>query len=148
MNLLFMLLGLNRAGRILYTTLFIVAVPALVAWFVLVPRLRFSDEDERLFRAARHGDRAGVERSLAAGGRVNGASPVDGKTALFRAAGFGHADLVRLLLAKGADPSARGSDGRSALDVALAARAGEKDPALARALDAVAAALREEKGHP
>jgi hypothetical protein len=37
---------------------------ALTAWSVLVPRLRFHEQDERLFRAARHGDRAGVERAL------------------------------------------------------------------------------------
>ncbi len=76
-SLLQTLLGLNRAGRILWTTLFVLAVPALTAWFVLVPRLRFHDEDERLFRAARHGDRAGVERSLAAGGQVNAIAPID-----------------------------------------------------------------------
>jgi ankyrin repeat protein len=105
--------------------------------------LRFSDEDERLFKAARHGDVAGVEQSLAAGGHVNAAGPVDGKTALFRAAVFGHADIVRALLAHGADPAARGSDGRTALDVTRAARAGEKDPTVARALDSVVAVLRE-----
>ncbi len=59
-SLLSALLGLNRAGRILYTTLFILAVPALVGWFVLLPRLLFSEADERLFRAARHGDVAGL----------------------------------------------------------------------------------------
>lgn len=141
-TLLFTLLGLNRAGKILYTTLFVLAVPALVAWTVLIPRLRFHDEEERLFRAARHGDRAAVERSIAAGGRVNAASPVDQKTALFRAAVFGHAEVVRVLLEHGADPEARGADGRTALEVTLAARAETKDPAAAAALDAVAAALR------
>jgi ankyrin repeat protein len=137
------LLGLNRAGRILYAAFFVLLVPALLAWFVLIPRWRFHDEEERLFRAARHGDRAGVERSIAAGGRVNAASPVDGKTALFRAAVFGHADVVRALLDHGADPDARGADGRSAIEVTLAARAGSKDAADITALDAVAAALRQ-----
>ncbi|MEP6915421.1 MAG: ankyrin repeat domain-containing protein [Acidobacteriota bacterium] len=135
--LLFTLLGLNRAGRILYAVLFALAIPALAGWFILLPRLRFSDEDERLFRAARHGDRAAVERSLAAGGRVNGASPVDGKTPLFRAAVFGHADVATALLEHGADVQARGSDNLTVLDVVRAARAAEKDPALAGALDAV-----------
>jgi hypothetical protein len=138
---LYTILGLNRTGRILYTTLVLLAGPLLAGWFVLMPRLRFSDEDERLFRAARHGDVAGLERSLSAGGRVNAASPVDGKTALFRAAVFGYADVVRALLARGADPAARGSDGRTALEVTSAARASEKDPSAARALDAVIAAL-------
>jgi hypothetical protein len=140
---LFTLFGLNRAGRILYTTLFCLAVPALAAWFVLVPQLRFHEEDERLFRAARHGDVGGVEQALAAGGRVSAASPIDGKTALFRATVFGHADVVRVLLTHGADPATRGSDGRTALEVAVAARGEEHDPARMRALDAVIAALRE-----
>ena len=140
------LLGLNRAGRILRTMLFVLAIPALVIWSVVLPRLRFHDEDERLFRAARHGDRPGVEQALAAGGRINGAAPIDGKTALFRAAVFGHADVVGFLLAHGADPAARGSDGKTALEVVQAARAETKIPADAAALDAVAALLRNAKG--
>ena len=56
------LFGLNRAGKILYTTLFVLAVPALVAWNVWLPRLRFSDQDERLFKAARHGNSPGWRR--------------------------------------------------------------------------------------
>ncbi len=141
--MLYTILGLNRAGRILYATLFVLAAPALVAWFVVLPRLRFSDADERLFRAARHGDRSGVERSLAAGADVNAASPIDGKTALFRAAVFGHADAVSALLARGAEPTIQGLDGRTAIEVVTAARAEEKDPAIGRALDAVAALLRD-----
>jgi hypothetical protein len=143
MKLLYMLLGLNRAGRILYTALFILAVPAGVAWFVVLPRLRFHDEDERLFRAARHGDLAAVEQSLTAGARLNVAAPIDGKTALFRAAVFGHADLVRMLLTRGADSQARGNDGRTVLEVVTGARADEHDPARARALDAVISVLRD-----
>lgn len=138
-----MLLGLGRGGQILYGTLFVLAVPALLVWLVVLPRWRFSDQDERLFRAARHGDSAGVEQSLAAGARVNAASPVDGKTALFRAAIFGHVGAVRMLLDHGADTAVRGSDGLSALEVATAARAGEKDPGIAKNLDAVMTILRE-----
>lgn len=136
------LLGLNRAGRLLYTALFVLAVPAMLVWFVLVPRLQFSAADERLFRAARHGDRAGVAQSLAAGGRIDAAAPIDGKTAIFRAAVFGHADLVRDLLQREADVNVRGTDGRTVLEVVAAARLEERDAARARALDAVAAALR------
>lgn len=136
------LLGLNRAGRILYTSLFVLAVPAMLVWFVLMPRLQFSEADERLFRAARHGDLAGVAQSLAAGGRINAAAPIDGKTAIFRAAVFGHAELVRDLLKKGADPGVRGTDGKTVLEVVAAARSQERDAARARALDAVADALR------
>src|SRR5882757_1437904 len=102
-TLLYTLLGLNRAGRILQRTVFVLAVPALVAWFVVLPRLRFSDQDEQLFRAARHGDRAGVEAALSAGASLDHQAPVARKTALFRAAVFGHADIVRLLLERGAD---------------------------------------------
>jgi hypothetical protein len=145
--ILFTVLGLNRAGKILYTTLFCLAIPALAAWFVLIPRLRFHEQDEQLFRAARHGDAAGVEQALAAGGRIGAASPIDGKTALFRATVFGHANVVRVLLTRGADPAARGSDGRTALDVAVAVRGEEHDPARQQALDAVIAALREAEAH-
>jgi hypothetical protein len=139
---LYALFGLNRAGQILYGTLLVLGVAGFIGWTEL-PRFRFSDQDEQLFRAARHGDRAGVERALSAGASLDHAAPIDRKTALFRAAVFGHADVVRLLLARGADPQAVGADGQSALDVVLAARAEEKDPAIARALDAVAAVLRE-----
>ena len=142
-SILFTFFGLNRAGRILYTTLFIAAIPALAAWFVLLPRVRFQEEDERLFRAARHGDVAGVERSLAAGAHVNAAAPIDGKTALFRAAVFGHADVVRVLLKHGADPARRGNDGRTALEVVSAVRDGEHDRSTVEAFERVESALRE-----
>jgi ankyrin repeat protein len=79
---------------------------------------------------------------LAAGGRINAAAPIDGKTAIFRAAVFGHADLVRDLLKRGADPAVRGADGKTVLEVVAAARSQERDAARARALDAVAGALR------
>jgi ankyrin repeat protein len=73
---------------------------------------------------------------------VNDASPLDGGTALFRAAAFGHTDAVRALIEHGADPASRASDARTALDLVMAARAEERDAAAARALDDVAAALR------
>ena len=47
---LYTLLGLNRTGRMAYTGLVLLAGPILAAWFVLLPRLRFSDEDERLLQ--------------------------------------------------------------------------------------------------
>jgi hypothetical protein len=139
---LFALFGLNRAGKILYGTLLVLGVAGFIAWQEL-PGFQFSEQDEQLFRAARHGDRAGVEQALSAGASLQHASPVDRKTALFRAAVFGHADVVRLLLERGADPTAVGYDGRSALDVVTAAREEEKDPAIAGNLDSVAIVLRE-----
>jgi hypothetical protein len=139
-RVLHLLFGLDRAGRILWTTVFVLAVPAFVAWTVVLPRLRFGDEEERLFRAARHGDAAGIERSLAAGGKVNATSPVDGKSALFRAATFGHTAAVRALLAHGADATLLARD-QTALDLTLAARATEKDPAIVRELDTIAGLL-------
>lgn len=142
-TILYTLLGLNRAGKFLYTALFVLAVPIGVLYLVFLPRWQFTDEDERLFRAARHGDLPGVERSLAAGAHVNGLAPVDRKTVLFRAAVFGHAHVVQWLLTHGADPAARGSDGRTALEVVTAARGEEKDPAAAEALERVIAILRE-----
>ena len=142
-TVLFTLLGLGRAGQILYVTLFVLAVPMLVAYTVWLPSFRFSDADERLFRAARHGDSGGIERALGEGARLAAAAPIDGKTALFRAAVFGHAEAVRLLLEKGADPEAHGNDGRTVQEVVAAARAEERNPKTLAALDAVAAALRD-----
>lgn len=141
-SFLLALFGLNRAGQILYVTLFVLAVPALTVWTVFMPRFRFHEQDERLFKAARHGDVAGIERALAEGANINAAAPIDTKTALFRAAAFGHADAVRALLKDGADPERRGRDDRTVLQFAEDARKEEKDPARARALDQVIDALR------
>ena len=140
--LLYALFGLNRAGQILYVTLFVLAVPALTVWTVFMPRFRFHEQDERLFKAARHGDVAGIERALAEGANINAAAPIDTKTALFRAAAFGHADAVRALLKDGADPERRGRDDRTVLQFAEDARNEEQDPARAKALDQVIDALR------
>ena len=141
MELLYTLLGLNRAGKYLYVVLFCLAIPALTFWTVFLPRMQFHDEDEAFFRAARHGDVAGIDRALDAGVHVNRAAPIDGKTALFRAAVFGHADAVRELLKRGADVDVRGNDGKTALEIVKDARSEEQDAARAHALDAVASVL-------
>ena len=139
------LFGYNWAGKILWGLVAVIGV----AYFVFVTQgPAFSDEDERLFRAARHGDRAGVERSLEAGAGVADLSPLDRKTALFRAAAFGHAEVVRVLLEKGADPATRGGDGKTALDVVIEARNDEKKPEAQRALDDVAALLKNSRTAP
>jgi len=134
------LFGYNRAGKILWG---LVAALGVTYFVFAIQDPPFSDEDERLFRAARHGDRAGVERSLEAGAGVADLSPLDRKTALFRAAAFGHADVVRVLLDRGADPATHGGDGKTALDVVIEARADEKKPEAQRALDEVANLLRQ-----
>jgi len=135
------LFGLNRAGQILYTSLFVLAVPALMFW-TLLPGMRFSEADEQLFRAARHGDVAGIKESLDIGARVDAEAPTDRKTALFRAAVFGYPDAVKSLLSHGANPAVRGADGRTALEVVTEAIGEEKDPAARQALEAVASVLK------
>jgi hypothetical protein len=142
------LLGLNLAGTILRWAVLVIGVGGAFFWVTILPGMRFTDQDEDLFRAARHGDRGGVERALAAGARIDGAAPVDRKTALFRAAVFGHDEVVRYLLERGANPAARDGDGRTALEVVQEARGEEKDPAAAKALDTVIAVLRDAKGRP
>ena len=57
----------------------------------------------------------------------------NGETLLMRAAQIGHGETVRLLLAAGADPTARDRDGRNAADRArdgLKSSAGPRDYAL------------------
>ncbi len=136
------LFGLNRAGKILYVSVAILAIGGFVVWKIVLPDLRFSDADEALFRAARHGDVAGIEQALAAGANVTDEGPVDGKTALFRAAVFGYTDAVKRLLELGADPAARGADGHTALEVVTAAIGEERDLDARKALEAVATVLR------
>ncbi len=141
MQLLYTLLGFNRAGKFLYGGLILLAGPALAWWFIWRPSSQFHDEDEHLFRAARHGDVAGIDRALDAGARVNAAAPIDGKTAIFRAAVFGHADAVRDLLQRGADTNARGNDGKTVLEIVTSVRSEELDPGRANRLAAVASVL-------
>jgi hypothetical protein len=137
------LFGLNRRGQWLYMSLFVLAIPALMLWTLVLPRFRFHEQDERLFKAARHGDVAGITRALAEGAKVNAEAPIDRRTALFRAAAFGHADAVRALLKEGADPERRGNDDRTALQLAEDARKQEQHSPRAAAYDQVIAALRE-----
>lgn len=145
-SVLLTIFGLNRAGQILWALLIIGGI----AWFVnstILPGRNFSDLDERLFRAARHGDRAGAEQALGDGAGVNDISPIDGRTALFRAATFGHADVVKALIDNGADREQRGWDSQTALDIVIQARNEEKDAAAKYALDEVAAVLQGGEAH-
>ena len=145
-RIVFTLLGLNDAGQKLLIGIFILGFAGFMAYTVLGSRSRFSDADEHLFRAARHGDLPGIEQSLGEGAAVTDVSPVDGKTALHRAAILGQTAAVRLLLERGADPAAHGFDGQTPLEIVQAARAPEKDAAAAKALDAIAELLRGHEG--
>jgi hypothetical protein len=70
---------------------------------------------DALLDAVVAGDVNGVRRQLAAGAN---ARAIDGNkvTLVMRAAEIGQAEIVRLLLAAGADPTARDSHGRNAAD--------------------------------
>ena len=143
--ILFAIFGLNRAGQILWFLIFAAGIAIFVRSTILA-QPPFSEQDEALFRAARHGDRAGVERALDSGALVTAVAPLDRKTALFRAAVFGHADVVKLLLEHGANPNEVDADGRTVLEVVIEARNQEKNTSAAQALDAVAVALHAAEG--
>jgi hypothetical protein len=58
---------LNRAGQFLYVGLVLLAVLGVGLWQIEMPRLRFSDEDEHLFRRA--GWRPRRHRTVTRGGQ-------------------------------------------------------------------------------
>ncbi len=74
--------------------------------------------DERLRRAAEQGDLEGVEAALAEGADLASADSTFGNTALHLAAKGCHFDVVRFLLAKGADPLANDAGTMTPLHVA------------------------------
>jgi len=139
----FALLGLGPWGKYVMLAIFVLTIPALTFWSVFMPRLRFHEVDERLFKAARHGDVAGITRALADGAAINAEAPIDRRTALFRAAAFAQVGAVRALLKAGADAERRGADDRTVLQLTEDARKEEHDGARARAYDQVIAALQE-----
>src|SRR5437762_11057023 len=139
---LYLLLGFNRAGRFMWLTIFVLAIPVLTLWTVLLPKWRFSAADEHLFKAARHGDVAAIEQALGEGATVDARAPIDHKTALFRAVSFGQADAVRALLKHGADIEARSLDDKTVLQFAEEIRKDDTDAERARRLDAAIAALK------
>ena len=75
-----------------------------------------------LDEAISQGDLARVETLLAQGAPVNNAEAQSGSTPLMDAAFWGHADIVKTLLAHGADPGAKNSGGSSALDLAISSQ--------------------------
>jgi ankyrin repeat protein len=83
-------------------------------------QLKESFLSQALLEASGKGDTAGVRRLIAAGHDVNGRDRRHGTTALKAAAGAGHADTVRALLAARADIDVRKSR-QTALDDAVLA---------------------------
>lgn len=75
-----------------------------------------SEAEQNLLRAATSGDGDALARALDAGASLSasGTGPY-GSTALHIAAGSGHVDIVRQLLARGADPNAVSSEGLTPL---------------------------------
>jgi ankyrin repeat protein len=77
-----------------------------------------TDKDARLIKAAKDGDLPAIQTALAGGDDINGRDK-SGATALMWAANGGHAEVVKLLLEKGADVNVkRIGDGITALAVA------------------------------
>lgn len=71
-----------------------------------------------LMHAIHKNQKASVEALLAGGADVNARSG-KGTTALMMAAGYGYANIVQLLLSRGANPRAETSDGDNALAAAV-----------------------------
>ena len=95
----------------------------------------------RLFAAAWRGERAQLEEALAEDASLVHAEDENGVTALRFAAQFGHVDLARLLLDRGAKVDAASKDGMTPL--MAAAEAGQAEAVallLARGADANARA--------
>ena len=75
-----------------------------------------------LDEAISHGDLARVETLLAQGSPADNADALSGSTPLIDAAFWGHTDIVKTLLAHGANPRAKNAGGSSALDMAISSQ--------------------------
>lgn len=84
------------------------------------PRARQADGTRALDKAAEQGHRAVVERLLTHEHWLLDLPGKAGRTALIAASAAGHVELVRRLLARGADPWHRCDDGAHALEAAAA----------------------------
>ena len=78
------------------------------------------ERDGALFEARKEGDVAAVRQALDAGANVNAGSPSNHQTTLFNAIIFKQADIVELLLSRGADETATSASGDSAEDYSRA----------------------------
>jgi ankyrin repeat protein len=79
-------------------------------------RLYLVDANESLAIAAAEGDISQVRRLLSRGASPNGYGPDGHAPALVYAAGNNNVEIVKLLLEKGADPTRRDFEGKTALD--------------------------------
>jgi ankyrin repeat protein len=89
-----------------------------------------ADSGQDLLTAARSGNTGGVLELLKSAVNLE-AKGKDGKTPLICAAEQGRPDIVRLLVAKGADPLARDKEGLTAYDEALLSSEGKAEATLA-----------------
>src|SRR6266446_2151909 len=74
---------------------------------------------DELTHAVCSGQATAVAAELARAAWDLRALDIEGRTVLHRAVELGHLDVVKLLLAHGADPNVRRGDGRPALNIAL-----------------------------
>ena len=112
------------------------SVPFEGFWF-LKPRSRLPP----LFRwAASHGVKASVELYVRRGYDVN-ATDIRGRTLLLLAAAGGYADICRLLIEAGADPSLRDVNGLDALSAAVESKKEKAAAVLRTCLSAAAVSL-------
>lgn len=88
------------------------------------------ERDGALFEARKEGDVAAVRRALDAGANVNAGSPSNHQTTLFNAIIFKQADIVELLLSRGADARVEQKNGFTALDAAAFSGNADVVPAL------------------
>jgi uncharacterized protein len=112
-----------------------------------VPAAVATPGQRAFFTAARLGDVAALRDGIGRGQEVNAREPAHGRTALMRAAAFGHLEAVQLLLASRADP--RAADAQKLTALHIAADAGEASviaPLVAAGADP--SALAEYGAHP
>lgn len=108
-----------------------VVLPMLLGMITVVPLMHgFSLEEAKsvqqaisatssnLWKASAHGELEQVKELLEQGKPLNETDPVLGMTPLSHATLHGHEDVVRLLLARGADARGRNRDGGTALHLA------------------------------
>ncbi|KAH8054494.1 hypothetical protein JL722_8842 [Aureococcus anophagefferens] len=88
------------------------------------------ERDGALFEARKEGDVAAVRRALDAGANVNAGSPSNHQTTLFNAIIFKQADIIELLLSRGADARVEQKNGFTALDAAAFSGNADVVPAL------------------